>query len=71
LDRDLIEQAKKVARRRGKSVSKMVADYFRTLDSVEKGATELGPVTRSLRGILQGSKVTEEQYRRHLEEKHR
>jgi hypothetical protein len=71
LERELIERAKKIARRRGKSVSKMVADYFRTLESVEKQNHELGPLTRSLRGILRGSSVDEPDYRRHLEEKHR
>jgi len=64
------EQAKKIARRRGKSVSKMVADYFRTLESVETDE-ELGPLTRSLRGILRDSSATEDEYRRHMEEKHR
>ena len=48
----------------------MVADYFRTLESVETDE-ELGPLTRSLRGILRDSSATEDEYRRHMEEKHR
>lgn len=71
LEHELIERAKKIARRRGKSVSRMVADYFRTLESVETDDRELAPLTRSLRGILREAHLGEEDYRRHLEEKHR
>lgn len=71
LERELIERAKRIARRKGKSVSGMVADYFRTLESIPTEDTEYGPLTRSLKGILRGSEVDEEEHRRHLEEKHR
>jgi hypothetical protein len=71
LEQELIERAKRIARRRGKSISRMVADYFRTLESVETDDRELAPLTRSLRGILREVPVDEEDYRRHLEEKHR
>lgn len=70
LDSHLIERAKRIARRQGKSVSKMVADYFRTLDSGERPDGQLPPLTRSLHGILAGSSLREEDYRRHLEKKH-
>jgi MoxR-like ATPase len=72
LERDLIERAKKIARRRGKSVSKMVADYFRALDTVDKEDQDVavGPLTRSLQGILRDSGLDERDHRRHLEEKH-
>jgi hypothetical protein len=71
LEQELIERAKKIAQRRGKSISRMVADYFRTLESVETDDQELAPLTRSLRGILREAQVDEEDYRRHLDEKHR
>ena len=71
LEQELIERAKKIAQRRGKSISRMVADYFQTLESVETDDRELAPLTRSLRGILREAHVDEEDYRRHLEEKHR
>ena len=70
LETDLIERAKKVARRRGKSVSRMVADYFRTLDSRDNRPHDLPPLTLSLRGLLEGSGLGEDDYRRHLEQKH-
>jgi len=71
LERELIERAKKVAREKGKSVSRMVADYFRTLESTPTRDVEIGPLTRSLRGVLRGSGADEEDHRRHLREKHR
>jgi len=72
LDEELIEQAKSYAGRMGKSVSQIVADYFRVL-AAEKGGGDLpsAPITESLHGLLKGVGVDEEVYRRHLEEKHR
>lgn len=73
MDEELIRQAKKTAQERGKSLSRLVADYFELLGrkppTLEKQA--LPPITRSLFGIAAGAVVTEEDYRRHLEEKHR
>ena len=71
LDESLIESAKKEARERGTSVSKMVADYFRGLHSRGKSTTGLPPITASLLGAVKGSKLDRAQYRRHLEEKYR
>ena len=71
LDEELIMRAKKHAKKRGKSVSQMVADYFAILDEPEsEHKQELPPLVRSLAGILEGHDVSEEDYRRHLEEKH-
>lgn len=71
LEKELIDRAKSFADRRGKSVSRMVADYFRLLgQGDERGAPELPPITRSLKGALHGKTVDEADYRRYLEEKH-
>lgn len=70
MDEELIEQAKQTAKARGKSVSRLVADYFELLGNPSQ-EEPLPPLTRSLFGIAAGSKLTEEDYRRHLEEKHR
>lgn len=70
LESSLIRRAKRIARRRGKSVSRMVADYFRVLSGPEKQTADLPPVTRSLLGILRKD-VNETDHRRHLERKHR
>lgn len=71
MDRELIDRAKKMARKKGKSVSGMVADYFRTLEAIPEEDPDLGPLTRSLRGILREAADGEEAHRRHLEKKHR
>lgn len=54
------------------SVSKLVADYFALIDAdVEIPGTEITPRVRSPIGALKGATMTEADYRRHLEEKHR
>jgi len=69
MDKDLIELAKRVARKRGTSVSRLVADFFAALDRAAE--EELPPITRSLWGIAAGTGADEEDYRRYLEDKHR
>ncbi len=72
LDDELIESAKRHSSKSGKSVSRLVADYFALIESDEVlAATEITPHVRSLTGALAGSKLDEADYRRHLEEKHR
>lgn len=72
LDDDLINRAKRYSRRSGKSVSRLVADYFALIDADEPiPGTELTPRVRAMIGALKGTTVTEEDYRRHLEEKYR
>lgn len=69
LDEDLVIEAKTEARKRGSSVSRMVADYFRGITAGRRNAgTDLPPLTSKLVGALHGAKVAD--YRRHLEEKH-
>lgn len=72
LDEELIEEAKSYAASTGKSVSQIVADYFKLLTTKKpKQALSSAPVTQSLRGLLRGAKIDEKDYRRHLEKKHR
>ncbi|MFB3133135.1 MAG: DUF6364 family protein [Rhodothermales bacterium] len=79
LERDLIERAKRYAKQRGTSVSQMVANYFQALTAEDAASVDtdanwkqrLPPITRSLVGSLAGSTLDEEDYYRHLEEKHR
>ena len=71
LEKDLIEKAKLYAEQSGKSVSKMVADYFATLNQdVSTELSDLPPITRSLSGVLKGKGVTEQDYYDYLEEKY-
>lgn len=69
LEKQLIERAKAHAKKRGKSVSQMVADYFALLDRDERPEA-LAPLTRSLYGTLGSTAVNEDTYREHLAEKY-
>jgi hypothetical protein len=71
IDEDLIARAKAYSKRTGKSVSRLVADYLSLLPERPSHETEsLTPIVRSLYGLLRGSAVDEQDYRRHLEEKY-
>lgn len=71
LERELIEQAKAFAKRRGKPVSQLVADYFAALPEAPAPSRELPPITRALVGSLPEGAGDIEDHRRRLEEKHR
>ena len=75
LEQRLIRRAKAYARRAGKSVSELVADFFGRLEApAEAPPTEvqaLSPAVRSLVGALAGAGLDEADYRAHLVEKHR
>ena len=72
LDEELIIRAKEHAKKTGRSVSQMVADYFALLESAP-GLTEppMPPLVSELRGVLSNSDADALDYRRYLEEKHR
>lgn len=70
LDRDLIEGAKRHSAKSGKSVSKLVSDYFTLIDASQP-STEVSRRVQSLRGVLARSGLDERDYRKHLEDKHR
>lgn len=73
MDQHLIEEAKKFSRDHEKSLSRIVADYFRLLSTQQEGREEdsLPPHTRFLSGLLKESSLDEEDYRAYLVEKHR
>lgn len=73
IEEELIQKAKFYSEQTGKSVSQMVADYFALLFIKQKDEPDapLPPVTSALRGILRGSDIQEEDYRKHLGEKHK
>ncbi|MDD2737263.1 MAG: DUF6364 family protein [Desulfuromonadaceae bacterium] len=71
LEDQLIEQAKSYAAHAGKSVSQIVAEYFKLLTSQEaKVNTPSTPITRSLRGLLRESTLDEQDYKKYLEGKY-
>ena len=72
LDESLVRQAKAEAKRRGKSVSGMVAEYFDSLGaaSEQPAPGTLPPITSSLAGIAAGCSLSIEDYRLHTRTKH-
>lgn len=72
LDEDLIRNAKQYAKNSGKSVSKIVADHFEFIRNaqVNTAGPDDSPATRSLRGVLKDSRVSEADYRKHVENKY-
>ena len=71
LDEDLIRSAKSYSARTGKSVSKIVANYFALIDTKLSGRLgDIPPLTSSLRGALKKGKVSQEDYKKYLEEKY-
>lgn len=72
LDDQLIRCAKSHARKEGKSVSRLVEDYFALLDQSVKfpGNKALPPVTRALYGALALAQIDDTNYYDYLKEKH-
>ena len=73
LEADLVQRAKAFAKKTGKSVSRIVADYFTVLERPSRRSKPLPwpPRVRSLKGSLRKTHVDEKDYRRHLEAKYR
>ena len=68
LDGRLIEQAKAYARRSGKSVSRLVAEYFSLLHASSPVKTDLSSSAQKLKGVFKKSKTRIEDYHEYLEE---
>lgn len=75
MEEELIERAKRAARERKTSVSKMVAGFFESIEDRRPGGrgSEAGEITRRLRGSIRpedGEAADEKDYRRYVERKH-
>ena len=72
LDEALIRRAKRHSALSGRSVSRLVADYFSLIDTMDSDTPgELTPRVRSRVGALAGAPIDEQDYRAHLLDKHR
>ena len=67
VDTSVVERAKRFSRRNQTSVSELVSRFLESLDDHTEPAA---PITARLRGVLP-SGVSVEDYREHLEDKHR
>jgi predicted DNA-binding protein len=71
LDPDLVQRAEDFSKRTGKSLSQVVSEFLRRLpEPLPEAVAASAPITKSLRGVLRGSGVSEDDFRRHLEEKY-
>ncbi len=71
IDAELIERARRHGQVHGKSISRLVADYFAALEDVDRvEEAEYPPMTRSLHGALRGADISREDYRVALERKY-
>jgi hypothetical protein len=73
LDKSIINQAKKYAIKRQKSLSRLVEDYFRGLGNDEiSDETTINPIVRELSGIIDEKDIKgwESDYTSYLEQKY-
>jgi hypothetical protein len=70
MDESTVRKAKIEAKRRGKSVSRMVAEFIETIGLQQTSEKDLPPTTASLVGILKGKDISEEDYKAHLRDKY-
>ena len=73
VDDAAIEKAKKYAKGRNMSISKMVEAYLKAVSLEERKAYALPPVTAELFGVLKGADKSDfkEEYASYLQEKYR
>jgi hypothetical protein len=71
IDEELIARAKTYAKQSGKSVSRLVADFFTLLSqSDEEEAFKITPKVKSLYGLLRDATIDFDDYKRHIEQKY-
>ncbi len=71
LDDHLIESAKEYSAKTGKSVSKIVSDFFVIIKNEKlKKSSSITPTVQSLKGILKNSEFSEKEYNNYLEAKY-
>ncbi len=72
VDDELVDGAKKYAKKKGLSLSKVINNFFLLLqdDTPIKKNPKKTPITSSLKGILKNSNVDEKEYKKYLEQKY-
>ena len=73
LDRDIIEQAKELARSQHQSLSKLIEDYLRQVTKTKKTSLAVTPLVGRLSGVLDARKVAncKQDYADYLMDKYR
>jgi hypothetical protein len=71
IDEELIARAKTYAKRSGKSVSRLVADFFALLSTVDEGEPyKITPKIKFLHGLLRDATLDFDDYKKHIEQKY-
>ena len=70
LNKDLVEDAKKYAKSRNLSLSKLVENHLRSLISKSEIRTKVSPLVESLTGIIPDEVNEREKYRDYLDQKY-
>lgn len=72
LDDTLINKAKKYAKKEGKSISQIVAEFFTAINSKSYNVKDkkLKPITSKLYKSLKNSKISKDDYKTYLESKY-
>ena len=71
LDKHLIESAKEYSTKTGKSVSRIVSDFFVIIKNEKlKKNCSITPTVQSLKGVLKHSEISEKDYKNYLEEQY-
>ena len=73
IESDIISDAKEMAQRQGKSISRVFSDYITSVTSKEKRRSKKfkSPMSESLRGSLKGLGAQKTDYVGYLEEKYK
>jgi hypothetical protein len=73
IESDIISDAKEMAQRQGKSISRVFSDYITSITSKEKRRSKKlnSPMSESLRGSLKGLNAQKTDYIGYLEEKYK
>ena len=72
LNDELINNAKKYAQKEGKSLSQIVAEFFKALSSRKQSLHDfkLKPNTSKLYGSLKNTEISQDDYKMHIERKY-
>jgi hypothetical protein len=70
LDATVIQAAKAYANEQGRSLSKMVEDYFRQIVSERKSKKQYSPLVEELSGVISDNDLDNLDYVRYLEQKY-
>lgn len=70
MDDSLIKRVKEYVKKKGTTVTKLVATYFAVLKKDPSSIEDLPPITTSLSGILQNTDIKESDYQKLRKEKH-